>query len=579
MSERLDKTMKDVVCPIPSDELLVCAVKRLLDTEAFACLDRDRVQSVAAGLARLLPRNYLPDVYLDLPLMDDGFQGLSFVLDASDRNYVLNTAGAHCFRQLGIPSLDGPEDGDALCVVRLKDAGAVPECEIHRERDTMPDWLKAASVSGGKLREDLPRRMCEAGCPEGAIRTLSKLRKRVHVPFWDTERGLGTWCVRIDPVGFSAVFRDGALTDCHAVIRISDRTLVISGLAFKPSCPIQWHITDECDQRCKHCYLFAQDAGIACVSTPYDELIRTLDGFTEYAAAKHLYPMPVISGGDPLLHPDFWRFAEELHGRGLHWRMMGNPFHLDAAVCERLKALGCYRFQMSLDGLEAYHDAMRKPGSFRATLDAVGLLKAAGIQSQLMATVSRQNMEDVLACMDVAVRCGADVFQFARYCATSPDAAAHAYPTPEEYRFFLLRYYVKRGKFREMGCATDFPLKENLFKLLQWELGELRIPDASVGGFGRKPEGCSLGRGCAILPNGDVMACRRMQSVLGNVRTDSFADIMESDLRREYTDITHIQKCKDCALLKVCRGCRAVGYNVTGDLQGPDPMCWKEWAD
>ena len=22
----------------------------------------------------------------------------------------------------------------------------------------------------------------------------------------------------------------------------------------------QWHITDECDQRCKHCYIFAEDA-------------------------------------------------------------------------------------------------------------------------------------------------------------------------------------------------------------------------------------------------------------------------------------------------------------------------------
>lgn len=21
----------------------------------------------------------------------------------------------------------------------------------------------------------------------------------------------------------------------------------------------QWHITDECDQRCKHCYIFSED--------------------------------------------------------------------------------------------------------------------------------------------------------------------------------------------------------------------------------------------------------------------------------------------------------------------------------
>ena len=29
--------------------------------------------------------------------------------------------------------------------------------------------------------------------------------------------------------------------------------------------------------------------------------------------------------GDPLLHPDFWRFAKELHKRGLRWIILGNP--------------------------------------------------------------------------------------------------------------------------------------------------------------------------------------------------------------------------------------------------------------
>ena len=23
----------------------------------------------------------------------------------------------------------------------------------------------------------------------------------------------------------------------------------------------QWHITDECDQRCQHCYIFSKDTG------------------------------------------------------------------------------------------------------------------------------------------------------------------------------------------------------------------------------------------------------------------------------------------------------------------------------
>lgn len=32
----------------------------------------------------------------------------------------------------------------------------------------------------------------------------------------------------------------------------------------RPTFAFQWHITDECDQRCKHCYLFSEDARMTC---------------------------------------------------------------------------------------------------------------------------------------------------------------------------------------------------------------------------------------------------------------------------------------------------------------------------
>ena len=32
----------------------------------------------------------------------------------------------------------------------------------------------------------------------------------------------------------------------------------------RPTFAFQWHITDECDQRCKHCCLFSEDARMTC---------------------------------------------------------------------------------------------------------------------------------------------------------------------------------------------------------------------------------------------------------------------------------------------------------------------------
>ena len=41
----------------------------------------------------------------------------------------------------------------------------------------------------------------------------------------------------------------------------------------RPTFAFQWHITDECDQRCKHCYLFSKDARMACVSMTWDDML------------------------------------------------------------------------------------------------------------------------------------------------------------------------------------------------------------------------------------------------------------------------------------------------------------------
>ena len=66
-----------------------------------------------------------------------------------------------------------------------------------------------------------------------------------------------------------------------------------------------------------------------------------------------------------------------------------------------------------------------------------------------------------------------------------------------------------------------------------------------------------------------------MDSVIGNVRSDTIQKIVTGELCQSYVEIKNIKKCRDCELLQWCRGCRAVGFNATGDLQGEDPCCWK----
>jgi MoaA/NifB/PqqE/SkfB family radical SAM enzyme len=118
----------------------------------------------------------------------------------------------------------------------------------------------------------------------------------------------------------------------------------------------QWHITDACDQRCKHCYIFSENSSIPIMEMSFADMRKVVDNCEEMCGRLDRIPYFYITGGDPLLHKDFWRLLELLKSKDISFSLMGNPFHLTGEVCKRLYAYGCERYQLSLDGLKHTHD-------------------------------------------------------------------------------------------------------------------------------------------------------------------------------------------------------------------------------
>ena len=98
-----------------------------------------------------------------------------------------------------------------------------------------------------------------------------------------------------------------------------------------------------------------------------DTFYNCLDFCEMYGRTPYFY----ITGGDPILHPDFWRLLGLLKEHEIGFTILGNPFHLNDQVCMELKGYGCEKYQLSLDGLRETHDWFRKPGSFDCTLEKI----------------------------------------------------------------------------------------------------------------------------------------------------------------------------------------------------------------
>ena len=293
-----------------------------------------------------------------------------------------------------------------------------------------------------------------------------------------------------------------------------------------------------------------------------------LDFCDTFGRVPHFY----ITGGDPILHPYFWELLETFSSHDIGFSILGNPFHLDDEVCARLKALGCEKYQVSIDGLRKTHDYFRKPGSFDATLRAVHTINKAGICSVVMSTVSGTNIDEIPDVIDIAVEHEAEVFSCARYC---PSDSGGNGITPERYREFLAKCDEKFRRYESQGCKTYFDRKDHLWTLYDYEAGRFVIPDDAEEGmiYG----GCNCGNAhLTILPSGDVYACRRVKdSRVGNVLRDKLSDLWLNEME-SYREYGRFTKCAKCELLPYCRGCPAVAKGTYGDFYAQDPQCWKE---
>ncbi|MFC1608637.1 radical SAM protein [Patescibacteria group bacterium] len=344
---------------------------------------------------------------------------------------------------------------------------------------------------------------------------------------------------------------------------------------YKPILSFQWHITTRCDQRCQHCYLFQgsdetkqEIAGEKNIKSA--ELKGIADNIVASCERLEAEPYFILTGGDPILHEHFWdllEYIKEVSGNGV--MILGNPFHVTDDVAQRMKELEVDRYQVSLDGMRDFHDAMRKPGSFDATIEAIQILNRNKIESVVMSTVSKLNAGELPDLARYVADLKVSSYAFARYCPTKNGIDASETFAPLEYRDFLESMWNVYSELME--SETRFSLKDHLWALFLKEIGVFAPEDTDGVVVG----GCGLGIShMTILADGTVYGCRRFTSPVGNALVQDLDRVFLGRELEIYRDYSKKEKCRDCDLLNYCRGCIAVSACATGDWNSADPQCW-----
>ncbi|MEO5340031.1 MAG: heme d1 biosynthesis radical SAM protein NirJ [Magnetococcus sp. MYC-9] len=348
-----------------------------------------------------------------------------------------------------------------------------------------------------------------------------------------------------------------------------------------PGPVVVWNLLRRCNLSCAHCYSASADKPFH-GELSLAEMVRVLAELKAYGV-----PAIILSGGEPLLHPELFAIARQAKQLGFYLGLSSNGTVIDAEVARRIAQAGFQYVGISLDGLETNHDRMRgMQGAFRRSLAGIRHCREVGVQAGIRFTPTQENAGDLpelLQRMDEegVERLYLSHWNYAGRGRVNRQADANHLSTRRTmtWLFELCRTDLEAGSGREIVTGNNDA--DGVF-FLWWVRRQWPHLAERAESMLRNWGGNASGVGIANIDElGEVHPdiFWRHHS-LGNVRQRSFAEIWDNPqdplllgLRQRPRPVKG--RCGSCHYLSLCGGnTRVRAYQVTGDPWAEDPGCY-----
>ena len=288
-------------------------------------------------------------------------------------------------------------------------------------------------------------------------------------------------------------------------------------------------------------------------------------------------PVVIFTGGEPLMREDVFELVEYAGSKGLRCVMAPNGTLINAQNARLMRQTGIQRCSISLDGAHASsHDLFRGvPGAFDAALKGIEHLKSQGIEFQINTTVTRDNLDSFPNIFHLAEDLGAVAWHIFMLVPTGRGAALSSQIIPADKYEQVLNWFYDFRKTTDMHLkATCAPHYYRIMR--QRARAEGITVDRKNFGLDAMTRGCLGGIGfCFISHSGQVQPCGYLELDCGQIREQPFNEIWESSpqFRQLRDQSCYKGKCGVCEYHKVCGGCRARAYTMSGDYLAEEPLC------
>ncbi len=323
-------------------------------------------------------------------------------------------------------------------------------------------------------------------------------------------------------------------------------------------------ITARCNNACRHCYinLPSGDADARARELSVAEIARLADQAVRLGALWCL-----ITGGEPLLRPDFADIYLALKRKGLLVSVFTNATLVTAEHARLFKKYPPRDIEVTVYGvtLATYERVSRRPGTFDKFMRGLNTLFETGVRVRLKAMALQSNLHELSA---IAAFCRARTKDFYRF-----DPQLHGRFDGDGMRNAEVRAErLTPEQIVELERADEarfIALCEGKDKLINEEVHHIGCDHLFY---------CGAGDGSFnISYDGKFRLCSSLwaEGTTYDLRTGTLAEAWNElvprvrDLRSHKAEF--LTTCRKCELVNLCLWCPAHAHLETGALDGATP--------
>lgn len=319
---------------------------------------------------------------------------------------------------------------------------------------------------------------------------------------------------------------------------------------------VQIEITEKCNLRCKHCYIDQYSKDMT-----FDEFKEVIKKILILCDKLQMELNVAITGGEPLYHIGLIDILTLLCNHPLVNEVVifTNGTLIDESIASILNSVGITSLQVSIDGTKEVHNSIRGSNSYENLKKGLELLT---IPVSAHFTLSKMNQYCFQEMVEDCINMGIKYLLVSKFVSMGSGVQfIENTISPEEW----FQFYIKNKNLNELYANKITISFDRLYECLR---------DYNI-----ESVGCGLGtHSLSILNNGDILLCRRLPIIVGNLFNDDLLDIWENDdlinLIRSKEQLEGY--CGSCNIKEYCGGCRATAYTGVGSLFAADPYCLVE---